>query len=134
MDAVVAYDRDAVRAWLLSRDAVQDRYAESVADDLEITAGSNPHDGDLLNTLDDLLAREPAGWVARTDVDGIGIWPNGDGALVTLDLRGFPRVASMHQDAKWFSRRCGIEAALDGLAHVAETVNRLGTAIDEARR
>lgn len=134
MDTVVVYDRDAVRAWLLSCDAVQDRYAESVADDLEITASSNAHDGDLLRTLDDLLARQPAGWVARADVVGIGIWPHVDGALVTLEVRDFPRVASMHQDAKWFSGRCGIEAALDGLAHVAETVNRLGMAIDEARR
>lgn len=85
-------------------------------------------------TLDDMLARQPAGWVTRADVTGIGIWPSGDGALITLEVERFPRVASLHQDGKWFSGRSRIEAALDALAHVAEVVNRLGAEIDEVRR
>jgi hypothetical protein len=87
----------------------------------------------FLQTVDDLLAAQPAGLHRRADITGIELWliPDGDvadqDALITVDLATGIRLASLHQDVKQFADHDarGTAAALQALIHIADCAGRL---------
>lgn len=127
-NSIVVFDREETWAWLWSERTPGESEAEAAGVD-----GAEGITPELLARLDDLLSNGPRGWSVRPDVENVGIWPTLEGAVITLNVVGFPRVASLWQDAKEFSRQRGVEATLDALARVADVVNELGREIDKVR-
>jgi hypothetical protein len=85
----------------------------------------------FLNTIDDLLAANPAGLVRRADVQEVQMWRlhDGDvpdqGAVITVDLANGVRLATAYQDIKYLADRDlrGIAAAVSALAQIAGQIS-----------
>jgi hypothetical protein len=119
-------DPDAIRAWL--RQPSDDHPEFSNADDLGVDDDvTGLGEADFLPTVRRVLAAEPDGVHRRPDVIRVELWliPDGEilhqGALITVDLSGGIRLASLHQDAKDFTDhdQRGVSAILSALGHIA---------------
>jgi len=119
-------DSDAVRVWLRrpSNEHPEFTNAECLGVDEELTGRG---DEGFLPTVGEVLTAEPDGVHRRADVTRVDLWliPDGEvlhqGALITVDLAGGIRLASLHQDVKDFTDRDqrGEAAILTALEHIA---------------
>lgn len=136
----LAVDTAAVTTWLQRPcpNHRNDSRAACLGIDEQFHRGS---DG-FLDTIEDLVAAQPLGLRHRGDLAGVHLWliPDGEvlacGALITVDLAGGIRLASLHQDVKDFTDRDqhGIPAAVAALAHISDQVSLIVERYDQASR
>lgn len=130
-EPMIRFDRDACRAWL-------EGGAAQVAG---IDEGFNSNDLTIAAGLEDLLSalnNEPPhpGWQTVTHLEYVQLWRTADsdgadgGGILTADLSYMGqrvRLASLHQGCDEFTddpATSGINAAVEALGHVADTLNR----------
>jgi len=130
-EPLISFDAAACRAWLQAW----------AAQDAGIDDGFNSGNYTIAAGVEDLLLRlnnEPPrpGWCTVAHVQDIQIWRTADsdgadgGGILTVHLSYMGQrvsLASLHQGYDEFtddSATCGIDAAVQALAHVAETLNR----------
>jgi len=130
-EPMIRFDPDACRAWLRAGAAQRAGIDEGFnSDDFTIAAG--------LEELLSLLNNDPGQhfWQTVAHLEDVQIWRTADsdgvdgGGILTADLDYMGqrvRLASLHQGSDEFTddpATSGIEAAVQALRHVAETLNR----------
>jgi hypothetical protein len=135
----LTFDPVAAEAWLRQPSDTHGGLtrAESLGVDGEPTGRGGEG---FLDTVDDVLTAWPDGLRRRGDVTAVDLWliPDGDilgqGALITVDLAGGLRLATLHQDIKDFADRDqrGVPAVLSALAYIANQASRLVAAYHAA--
>lgn len=130
-EPMIRFDPDACRAWLQAW----------AAHDAGIDEGFNTNEGTIAAGLEDLLSglnNEPPlpGWQTVAHLQDVQIWRTADsdgvdgGGILTADLNYMGqrvRLASLHQSCDEFTDDpaiSGVDAAVQALGHVADTLNR----------